>query len=199
MRILSITLTLTLVATTAYAQDCDRTCADDAQRDAQGCCIAKTCAEGMTRTPATAGHCCWLGQVWDAWRMACSGEPTRCPSGYGLAATGCVKPKTIARKPEKAEKGREKYDQLCREGVERVMAGKKAEARALFEKAVKVDPKRPLAYNKLCAMLKTAQPHKALPYCRNWAKLETNPFKKRMAQLGVGALERRANEKRRQQ
>jgi hypothetical protein len=190
MRILPITLTLTLLATTAYAQDCDRTCADDAQRDAQGCCVAKACAEGKTRSPATAGHCCWPGQVWSAGGSACAGKPTRCPAGYGVAKTGCVKSKGTASKPGVGEDPGEKYERLCRQGGSQLMGGNQADALASFDKAIEIDPKRTLAYRRVCRLLRRRDPDKALAYCRKWAEVETNPRKRSFAKRAQEHLER---------
>jgi hypothetical protein len=190
MRILSITLTLTLLATTAYAQNCDRTCADDAKRDAQGCCIAKTCADGKTRSPATAGHCCWPGQAWSAERSACAGKPTGCPAGYGIAKSGCVKSKGAASKPRGGEDQGEKYEGLVREATRQFRKGNQADALASLDKAIEIDPKRTLAYRRGCRMLRRRAPDKALSYCRKWAEVETDPRKRSFAERAQRSLER---------
>jgi hypothetical protein len=69
------------------AQPCERSCAAQA-RDAHGCCPPSSspkpspspraeCRDGKTISADTAGHCCWVGQVWTAGR--CVGVPTSCP------------------------------------------------------------------------------------------------------------------------
>src|SRR5262245_13146897 len=40
---------------------------------------APACPDGKSITDATAGHCCWPGQVWSGGR--CIGVPTACPAG----------------------------------------------------------------------------------------------------------------------
>ena len=75
-----------------------------------------------------------------------------------------------------------------------VMTGNKAGAARLFKRAVKLDRTRPMAYNKLCALLKRNQPENALKFCRQWAKRETNPQKRAIAKRGVENLERLISE-----
>jgi pSer/pThr/pTyr-binding forkhead associated (FHA) protein len=97
--------------------------------------------------------------------------------------------------PDRRRRGRRKsYDALCSEGVQLVMTGNKAGAARLFKRAVKLDRTRPMAYNKLCALLKRNQPENALKFCRQWAKRETNPQKRAIAKRGVENLERLISE-----
>lgn len=47
------------------------------------------CARGRLQTEATAGRCCWPGQVWDEEDNRCSGPPD-CPAGFGGEGDSCI-------------------------------------------------------------------------------------------------------------
>jgi hypothetical protein len=48
------------------------------------------CPKGQVVTADTAGHCCWLGQVWSVTRQVCVGRPEACPPGHVADEAGCV-------------------------------------------------------------------------------------------------------------
>jgi hypothetical protein len=50
---------------------------------------AQACAEGRVASEATAGRCCWPGQVWAAETGSCSGAPV-CPSPFVAHGETCV-------------------------------------------------------------------------------------------------------------
>jgi len=100
---------------------------------------------------------------------------------------------TVVRSDSNRRRGRssrKSYDELCREGGRLVMTGNQAAAAKTFLRATRLDRTRPMAYQKLCALMKRNQPKKALGYCRKWAKRETNPQKRAIAKRGVENLER---------
>jgi PEGA domain len=47
---------------------------------AKGAPREKACPGGREKTADTAGHCCWVGQVWAD--DSCRGMPSRCPAGF---------------------------------------------------------------------------------------------------------------------
>jgi hypothetical protein len=56
----------------------------------EACTAAPSCAPGMEATTASAGHCCWAAQTWDATRQTCAGAPASCPSTHFASGESCV-------------------------------------------------------------------------------------------------------------
>jgi hypothetical protein len=85
-------------AASGTSNGCRSVCYPDEHRNAQGCCVPATsetssradCAAGLSRSPDTAGRCCWEGQAWA--HGCCVGRPTSCPAGFVTTASGCGKP-----------------------------------------------------------------------------------------------------------
>jgi hypothetical protein len=61
--------------------------------DNPGHCL-RSCADG--RVEVVVGHCCWIGQSWDAETQTCSGSASSCNGGMRLAQTGECMPEESA-------------------------------------------------------------------------------------------------------
>jgi hypothetical protein len=82
-------------------------------------------------------------------------------------------------------KRRQSYDALCRRALDKVLAGDATGGHRLYERAIKLNPKRVEAYKKLCASLRNSGSRKALKYCQEWARRETNPIRRAKAKKTI--------------
>ena len=64
-----------------------------------GSARAQACAEGRVASEATAGRCCWPGQVWAPASGTCSGAPA-CPGPFVAQGDTCVLPASPRAVPE---------------------------------------------------------------------------------------------------
>ncbi len=91
-----------------------------------------------------------------------------------------IKPvvKPVKKPPAKR---RLSYDALCKKALKKMWSGDATGGHRLYERAIKLNPRRIEAYKKMCVSLKNSGSEKAYKYCREWYRRETNPINRKTA------------------